>query len=133
MGSFTSFEELACWKESRKLRNFVKNTITSQLPGSEKFALASQIKRSSRAVGNTIAESFGRFNYQENIQFCRMARGSLSETLDHVIIARDEDYISEETLLAFRKHHHITLKILNGYIKYLKEAKSKHAQQRYDL
>ena len=128
MTSFRSFEELACWKESRRLRNFVKTNITSQLPGSEKFALTSQITRSSRAVSNNIAEGFGRFNYQENIQFCRMARGSLNETLDHVIIARDENYIAEETLYEFRKQYNTTLKILNGYIKYLKEAKLKHTQ-----
>lgn len=125
MGSFKSFEELACWKESRILRNFVKDEIIPQLPNSEKFGLISQISRSSRSVGNNIAEGFGRFHYQENIQFCRMARGSLHETLDHVIIAKDESYITEEELNNFRELHDRTLKILNGYIKYLKEAKLK--------
>nr|WP_299208590.1 four helix bundle protein [uncultured Dokdonia sp.] len=32
-------------------------------------------------MGNNIAEDFGRFHYQENIQFCRMARGSLYENI----------------------------------------------------
>ena len=123
MGSFKSFEELACWKESRILRNYIKDEIIPLLPSHEKFELISQIKRSSRSVGNNIAEGFGRFNYQENIQFCRMARGSLNETLDHVIIAMDEAYITVEKLDGYRELHNRTLKILNGYIKYLKDTK----------
>jgi len=63
------------------------------------------------------------FHYQENIQFCRTARGSLNETLDHVIIAFDENYISEKELDEFRSLHDKTQRILNGYIKYLKDSK----------
>ncbi len=98
MGNFKSFEELACWKEARNLRNFVKNEIVSKIPSHEKYDLISQIRRSSRSVGNNIAEGYGRFHFQENIQFCRIARGSLIETLDHGIIALDEEYISNEEL-----------------------------------
>jgi len=69
MDSFRTFEELGCWKEARNLRIFVVNSIISKLPSSEKYALVDQIKRSSRSVGNKIAEGYGRFHFQENIQF----------------------------------------------------------------
>jgi len=123
LSSFKSFEQLACWKEARILRNYVKDYIIPRLPGSEKFELVNQIRRSSRSVGNNIAEGFGRFHYQENIQFCRIARGSLNETLDHTIIAFDENYISMEVLQELRDIHDKTQKILNGYIKYLKDSR----------
>ena len=123
MGGFKSFEELACWKEARIFRNFVKDIIIPKLPNSEKYELVGQIRRSSRSVGNNIAEGFGRFHYQENIQFCRTARGSLNETLDHAIIALDENYISELDLGELRILHDKTQRILNGYIKYLKDSK----------
>lgn len=123
MGNFKSFEELACWKEARNLRNYVKNEIISKIPSHEKYDLISQIRRSSRSVGNNIAEGFGRFHFQENIQFCRIARGSLDETLDHGIVALDEAYISQEGLTNLREIHNKTLLILNGYIKYLKNRK----------
>lgn len=87
MISFRPFEEVACYKASQMLRNLVRNTIISQLPHTEKFELVNQIRCSSRSVSNNIAESFGKFNYQENIQFCRIARGTLHKTLDHAIIA----------------------------------------------
>lgn len=123
MGSFRSFEELGCWKEARNLRLFVKDKIITKIPDSEKYSLIDQIKRSSRSVGSNIAEGYGRFHYQENIQFCRIARGSLFETLDHGIIAFDENYISEENLNELREIHNKTLLILNGYIKYLMNQK----------
>lgn len=93
------------------------------MPSAEKFDLISQIKRSSRSVGANISEGYGRFHFQENIQFCRIARGSLFETLDHGIVALDEGYISEKELNELRIIHNKTLLILNGYIKYLKNQK----------
>ena len=125
MGNFKSFEELACWKEARNLRLFVKINIITKLPNSERFALIDQIKRSSRSVGNNISEGYGRFHFQENIQFCRIARGSLFETLDHGIVAFDEGYISKENLNELRNIQNKTLLILNGYIKYLMNQKAK--------
>ena len=82
-----------------------------------------QLSRSSRSIGNNISEGFGRFHYQENIQFCRIARGSLTETLDHCIIAFDESYISQDELLEVRKIYNKTLLLLNGYINYLNTKK----------
>lgn len=42
MGSFQTFEELACWKEARVLRNFVKDEIIPKIPMIEKYNLISQ-------------------------------------------------------------------------------------------
>ena len=125
MSSFKSFEELGCWQSARELRLFVSKSIILKFPKDEKYSLTSQIKRCSRSVGNNITEGYGRFHFQENIQFCRIARGSLFETLDHRIIAFDEGYISNEILEELRKIHNKTLLILNGYIKYLKNQKAK--------
>ncbi len=121
--SMNTFEELEVWKKARDLRLFV-SSLVKDFPSEEKFLLASQAKRSSRSVGNNIAEGFGRYHYQENIQFCRQARGSLIETLDHIIIALDEGYISSEQLKNYREMHNHCLRLLNGYISYLFKAKS---------
>ncbi|PRY88888.1 four helix bundle protein [Mongoliibacter ruber] len=97
--------------------------IIKKFPIEEKYALTHQVKRASRSITNNIAEGFGRFFYQENIQFCRIARGSLAETLDHIIIAHDENYISDEEFAEFRTLNNECLKLLNGYISYLKKSK----------
>lgn len=71
-----------------------------------------------------IAEGYGRFHFQENIQFCRQARGSLYETHDHLITACDEGYMTKEVLSEFEVKIDEVLKVLNGYINYLKKAKN---------
>ena len=118
-----SFTELETWKQSRKIRNIVSDLVKS-FPGEEKFRLTDQIIRSSRSIGNNLAEGHGRFHYQDNIRFCIMARGSLTETLDHMIIALDEKIITEEVLQSFQPDYESCLKLINGYIQYLKSKKS---------
>ena len=48
---------------------------------------------------------------------------SLTETLDHLIVAFDEEYIDEQTLKNYESQLTEVKKILNGYIKYLAKAK----------
>ena len=117
-----TFEELGAWKKAREFRIAVSK-LCAKFPTEEKFALTIQTKRSSRSVTNNIAEGFGRFHFQENIQFCRISRGPLSETLNHLIVAFDESYTSEEELIEVRSKYEVCLKILNGYISYLMSKK----------
>lgn len=116
------FTELDAWKKAQELRNEI-STISKAFPVEEKYRLTDQILRSSRSVTTNIAEGYGRYHYQENIQFCRIARGSLTETLDHLILARDEGFLNEEELIRFEGKLDECLKVLNGYINYLKRAK----------
>ena len=117
-----NFEDLQVWKECRNLRKQVSIVVKS-FPSEEKYRMVDQLIRASWSITANIAEGHGRFHYQENIQFCRQARGSLSETLDHIICALDENYISINQLDIFRNQYNLCLKILNGYIAYLQKMK----------
>lgn len=118
-----SFTELETWKQARKIRIHIAD-ITKSFPSEEKFRLTDQLIRCSRSIGNNIAEGHGRFHYQDNIRFCIIARGSLSETLDQMIIARDENMISEEVFNSFQAEYEQCLKLLNGYIQFIKRKKN---------
>jgi four helix bundle protein len=50
-----------------------------------------------------------------------IARGSLSETLNHLIDALDEGLINEEQLNHYRTKITEVEKLLNGYINYLEK------------
>ena len=114
-----SFTELAAWRSARDFRISV-TMIAKQFPSNEKFRLTDQIIRSSRSVTANIAEGFGRYNYQDNIRFCRFSRGSLYETLDHLNCAFDEKYLSQSDFNKLKLKFEQVLKTLNGYIAYLK-------------
>jgi len=90
----------------------------------ETYNLKPQILSSSRSITANIADGFGRFHHQENIQFCRQARGFLSETLEHAITAFDENYIDKTDLEQIHAEYQNCLKEINAYIKYLKTAKA---------
>ena len=122
MDTLKSFEDLNCWKEAVLLRNELK-PIINNFPKHEEYKLKDQMIRCLRSVTNNIAEGYGRFNFQENIQFCRISRGSLYETIDHLIIAEEENYISADELANRKEQINKCLAILNGYINYLKKAK----------
>ena len=117
------FEGLEVWREARQFRLLIRD-IVRMFPADEKYRLTDQIIRASRSTTANIAEGYGRFHYQENIQFCRQARGSLTERLDHLICATDEGYITQEMLTSQRIQYDKVLRLLNGYISYLKERKA---------
>ncbi len=117
-----SFEELEVWKECRQLKIYISK-LSKTFPSDEKYRLTDQIIRSSRSVTANIAEGFGRFHFQENIQYCRQARGSLFETLEHIYTAFDENYVDDKVVSEFKGLFEKCLKLLNGYIAYLLKAK----------
>jgi four helix bundle protein len=116
---FRTFEDLDCWKMCTELRNDI-SSILKTFPSYERFALTEDLRRASRSVTHNIAEGYGRFHFKENIQSCRMSRGSLYEILDQLITAKDEGYITEDVYLQFRGKTMSCLAILNGYINFLK-------------
>jgi four helix bundle protein len=118
----STFEDLAVWQRCRGLREKV-SALVRDFPKHDQFRLVDQMIRASRSVTANIAEGYGRYHYQENIQFCRQARGSLYELLDHFTVALDEEYISRKEFEEFQAEIFDLVKLLNGYIKYLKKAK----------
>lgn len=69
-----SFEDLDCWKKATELRRSI-SSMCNGFPKDEKYRITDQMIRCSRSVTNNIAEGYGRYHYQENIQFCRHSRG----------------------------------------------------------
>lgn len=119
--AYQNFEELEVWKKARGLKNEVFETLKS-FPPEEKFRLTDQLIRSSRSVATQIAEGHGRRTFPDRIRFCIIARGSLSETLNHFIDAADCRYITNEELLHYRNKIDEVERILNGYINYLEKS-----------
>jgi four helix bundle protein len=117
---YQSFEELDVWKKARELKNEIAGLVRS-FPAEEKYRLSDQLIRSSRSVDTQIAEGHGRRTWPDRLRFCVVARGSLSETLNHLIDALDEKYINEEQLNYFRSKINEVEKLLNGYINFFEE------------
>jgi len=94
--------------------------MATKFPTHEKFDLVDNMKRAARSSTRNIAEGFGRHHHKENIQFCRISRGSLTELIDDLLIAKEEQYISETEYIEGREKIDKAILSVNGYVKYLK-------------
>ncbi len=118
MPSYTSFEELDCWQKCRKVRIWIEDFIDNKINGKD-FDMIQNLRRAGRSTTRNIAEGFGRFHYKENIQFCRISRGSLFEIKDDLIICVDEKKVSEVEIKAGMLLIDEAIHSINGYTKYL--------------
>lgn len=116
-------KRLKVWCEAEDLALQVYQTILPILPPEEKWALTSQLRRSVTSIAANIAEGYGRFYYLSNIQFCYNARGSLEETIRHILFSLDCGYISSEKAEPILKKADALVLLINGYIAYLRKAK----------
>jgi len=110
------FKDLEVWRSARELRTELYKPART-LPDFEKFALASQIRRASSSVTANIAEGYGRFGYQENVQHCRQARGSVYELRDHLTTCVDQGYLSLGEGKRLDSIAQRVAQLLNGYLR----------------
>ena len=120
-------DEFELYQAAREFRKHVYGLI-KQLPPAERHALDPQMRRAIISVTNNIAEGHGRWHYQENMQFCRVARGSVEETLDDINVCIDESYGDQAYNEALKAEGYDLIRRINGYIAYLRKEKAKNAR-----
>lgn len=107
------FEKLEVWQKARKLTVEIYR-LTEKFPEREKFGLTNQLRRASVSIGANIAEGATRSSAKEQAHFSSISYGSLMETMSHLIISVDLNFITEEDLLLLRNMiQSLSLKINN--------------------
>ena len=114
------FEDLDVWKKSRDFKKEI-GILVKGFPQEEKYRLTDQLIRSSRSINSLISEGHGRFTYADQLHYCIQARGSLSESFNHLMDAFDNGYITEDKMNHFRGKLKEIERILNGYINHLRK------------
>lgn len=116
-------KRLKVWVKAKDFAIKIYTQVLPLLPAEEKWNLNQQLRRSSLSISANIAEGYGRFYYQENVRFCYIARGSLEETLSHLVFAFEAKYIPVTLYKELESEGEEIDKMLNGYISYLKKSK----------
>lgn len=119
----SKFEDLIVWQESKNLLVITYKTV-SKFPPEEKFNMAKHVRECSRNIPGNIAEGFGRFHYQDSMQFYRIARGSLMELKSDIYCALDLNYISKEEAQTVLDQIDKVGSLLNGLIRTVIKFKS---------
>jgi four helix bundle protein len=121
--SVSGLEKLDVWCRARDFAVRVNKEALPLLPSEEKWSLNQQLRRSSQSIPANIAEGHGRFYFQDNVRFCYIARGSLEETLSHIVYAYKVGYLSETLYKSFTADGEDLNRLINGYIGFLKKSK----------
>jgi len=120
---YNDFRDLEVWQKCKELRKKIW-ALCKGFPQEERYRLSDQMIRASRSSTACIAEGYGRYHFQENIQFCRQSRGSLYGLIDHILVAEECEYIDEAESFNLINEIKTAITVLNGFIKYLKKRKS---------
>jgi four helix bundle protein len=119
-----NLDQLEVWRLARDFAVTIYKKVVPLLPASEKYNLADQLRRAAASVPANIAEGHGRFYFQDNVRFCYMARGSLTEVQSHLSFAKELGYITQEIYASATREAEAVARAINGWIAYLKRAKT---------
>jgi four helix bundle protein len=89
------FERLDVWQRAVLFSNHVY-TATRNFPVDERFGLTNQLRRSAVSIAANIAEGSGRGSSKEFIRFIAIAYGSTMESVSHLRIARDQQFLTPD-------------------------------------
>ncbi len=110
-----SFTDLKVWQEGHVLVLQVYK-VTDIFPKKEQYSLTDQLRRSAISITSNIAEGFSRKGIREKLQYYYMAKGSLAELQNQLLIARDIGYIADESFSMLATRTVAVHKLLNGFI-----------------
>lgn len=110
------FTDLNSWKEAHKLVLRVYN-LTDKFPQKEQFSLTDQMRRAVVSISSNIAEGFTRYGTKEKRQFYFIAKSSLTELENQLIISKDVGYIKQIDLSNLLIQTEIVGRLLTGLIK----------------
>lgn len=116
-----SFTDLIAWKEAHKLVIFIYK-VTKEFPKSETFSLTDQMRRCGISISSNIAEGFSRFGTKEKIQFYYIAKDSLTELQNQLLISKDIGYLDQKSFDQLAEQTIQVSKLLIGLIRSIKNA-----------
>ena len=114
MSRSKSFEDLEVFQLAERLCDFVWE-IVSQWTYFDKDTIGKQMVRASDSIGANIVEGIGRWNYQDNKRFIRIARGSLYETKFWLRRAYQRNLLKDEDISKLKNIIDELLPKLNAY------------------
>lgn len=124
MGKIQKLEELEAWKEARKLAQMIFKAL-NLLPESEKYNLRKHLWECARNTPGNIAEGFGRYHYQESMQFFRVAIGSLNEIKSDTYLCFDAEYWKKPLVEKIINQADKVIALTSGLISSTKRMKEK--------
>ncbi len=115
-GRFFRFQRFEAWKRAIE---FVDKmfAVADRLPQRYQFSLGEQLRRAALSVANNLAEGSGRDNPKEERYFYELAKGSVYEVVNLLVIISKRGCLSREEYEAFYDEGDELAAMISGAIK----------------
>jgi four helix bundle protein len=127
MAKVDKIEDIVVWQLAIELTNSIY-IITNNVLFNKDFALRDQIRKSAISIPSNIAEGFERNSTNQFLYFLVIAKGSAGELRTQLLIAKNQNYITESDFEKINKEALEVSRKLGSFITYLKEFKLKQTQ-----
>ena len=118
MAGWNDFREIVAWQYARDLKIRVDEFL--ERPNIKRQRkLHDQLHDAARSGPSNIAEGFGKFGNKEFGRFVRIAKGSETEVLNHLIDLRDQRLISENEMILSERAARKAIGAAAGLIRHL--------------
>jgi four helix bundle protein len=110
------FQLLNVWIKSKEYSKHLF-LIANGLPSNYRFSFTDQLVRAGLSITNNIAEGTGRMTKPEQRNFYNMAKGSVYETVNILIVLSEAGFVESEKLEDLINKADEISKMLTGLIK----------------
>jgi four helix bundle protein len=120
MAGISKFTDLTTWQTAHKL---VVKLLKILADKKSYNPLSDQMSRAAISITSNIAEGFARSSRKDKVHFYIIARGSITELQNQLLIARDTDFISTSYFSELADLTVTTSKLLHGLMKSTRDVK----------
>jgi len=113
VGTIESYRDLEAWQSAMEL-SLEAFALTSQLPGSERFELGSQMRKAAVSVPSNVAEGQASGPGRRYLHHVGIALGSLAELDTQVEIVRRRHLVPEPVLESINRLLQQTGRLIHG-------------------
>lgn len=114
------YKKLDVWSKAHQLTLFIYKEVLPQMSVEEKFALTSQLRRSSYSIPLNIAEGCGKNTNKDFVHYLDIALGSAHEVEYTCLLIFDLSYILPQLYEEVNKAINEVKAMLISFIKYLR-------------
>ena len=93
-----SFRDLIVWQKAHQFVLAVYRITRSGFPREEIYGLTSQFRRAAVSIAANIAEGFRKQSKTDKARMLNISEGSLEECRYYLILAKDLEYMNDDTL-----------------------------------
>lgn len=116
----TGLENLKIYQMARDLELKVFE-VTKNFPVEEKYRSVDQLRRSSSAVTNNIAEAYNKQSIKQKVHILRdISISEAEETMSNLRVCAGKRFLAEEIANSLSESYRELQKATNGFIRFLK-------------